>query len=106
MATNERDKLGDNLVPDYITHVKEDGFYGWPWYYMGGHQDPRHAGKHPELKAKVKVPDVLFSRTTRRCGSSSTKANSSPPTIATLFAAAHGSWNKGTRTGYKSFACR
>jgi glucose/arabinose dehydrogenase len=59
-STNERDALGDNLVPDYITHVEEGGFYGWPWYYMGGHQDPRHAGKHPELKSKVLTPDVLL----------------------------------------------
>ena len=49
-SVNERDGLGDNLVPDYITHVQEGGFYGWPWWYMGGHQDPRHEGKHPELK--------------------------------------------------------
>ena len=59
-SANERDALGNNLVPDYITHVQEDGFYGWPWYYMGGHQDPRQAGKHPELKSKVIVPDVLL----------------------------------------------
>ena len=59
-SVNERDELGDNLVPDYITHVQEGGFYGWPWYYMGDHQDPRHEGKHPELKSKVIVPDVLL----------------------------------------------
>ena len=59
-SVNERDGLGDNLVPDYITHVEEGGFYGWPWYYIGGNQDPRHEGKHPELKDKVKVPDVLL----------------------------------------------
>ncbi len=52
-SVNERDALGDNLVPDYITHVQDGGFYGWPWWYMGGHQDPRHEGKHPELKDKV-----------------------------------------------------
>ena len=57
---NERDGLGDNLVPDYITHVEEGGFYGWPWYYIGPNQDPRHKGKHPELKDKVIVPDVLL----------------------------------------------
>ena len=57
---NERDELGDNLVPDYITHVEPGGFYGWPWFYMGGNQDPRLAGKHPELKSKVLVPDVLL----------------------------------------------
>src|SRR5260370_1978026 len=59
-SVNERDALGDNLVPDYITHVEEGGFYGWPWWYMGGHQDPRHKGKHPELKEKAIVPDVLL----------------------------------------------
>ena len=59
-SVNERDALGDNLVPDYITHVEPGGFYGWPWFYMGGNQDPRLAGKHPELKSKVIVPDVLL----------------------------------------------
>ena len=59
-SVNERDGLGDNLVPDYITHVQEGGFYGWPWWYMGGHQDPRHKGKHPELKDKVITPDVIL----------------------------------------------
>ena len=63
-SVNERDALGDNLVPDYITHVEPGGFYGWPWWYMGGVQggvqDPRHQGKHPELKARVITPDVLI----------------------------------------------
>src|SRR5439155_1195457 len=59
-STNERDGLGDNVVPDYITHVQDGGFYGWPWWYMGGHQDPRHKGKHPELKDKIITPDVLL----------------------------------------------
>ena len=59
-SVNERDRLGDDLVPDYITHVKEGGFYGWPWFYIGGNIDPRHAGKHPELRDKVIVPDVLL----------------------------------------------
>src|ERR1700689_4808182 len=59
-STNELDALGNNLVPDYITHGQEDGFDGWPWYYMGGIQDPRQAGKRPELKSKVIVPDVLL----------------------------------------------
>ena len=46
-SVNERDDLGDNLVPDYITHIQDGGFYGWPWFYMGGNQDPKHKGKHP-----------------------------------------------------------
>jgi len=58
-SVNERDELGDNLPPDYITSVKDGGFYGWPFYYTGGHPDPRFPGKHPELKDKVIVPDVL-----------------------------------------------
>lgn len=57
---NERDLLGDNLVPDYITHIEEGGFYGWPWFYIGPHQDLRHDGKHLDLKNKVIVPDVLL----------------------------------------------
>jgi glucose/arabinose dehydrogenase len=59
-SVNERDELGDNLPPDYITHVQDGGFYGWPWYYIGNHPDPKHIGKHPELAAKVIVPDVLI----------------------------------------------
>ena len=67
-SVNERDGLGDNLVPDYITHVQDGGFYGWPWWYMGSHQDPRHAGKHPELKDKVIVPDVIAEPAQRVAG--------------------------------------
>src|SRR5579883_1036017 len=59
-SVNERDEMGDNLPPDYITHVEDGGFYGWPWYYLGDHPDPRHEGKHPELARKVIVPDVLL----------------------------------------------
>src|ERR1700687_5685335 len=59
-ATNERDALGDNLVPDYTTHVQDGGFYGWPWYYMGGNHDPRLPDSHPDWRAKVVTPDVLI----------------------------------------------
>jgi glucose/arabinose dehydrogenase len=59
-SVNERDGLGDDLAPDYISHVEEGGFYGWPWYYLGGSPDPRLQGKHPELKDKTIVPDVLL----------------------------------------------
>jgi len=58
-SVNERDNLGNHLVPDYVTSVPKGGFFGWPWFYMGGHQDPRLAGKHPELQSKVLTPDVL-----------------------------------------------
>ena len=59
-STNERDGFGDDLVPDYVTRVREGAFYGWPWFYIGNHEDPRHAGERPDLKDKVTVPDVLI----------------------------------------------
>jgi glucose/arabinose dehydrogenase len=101
-SVNERDALGDNLVPDYITRVKEGGFYGWPWFYMGGHQDPRHAGEHPELQDKVLTPEVLLqSHSASLCMTFYT--GSSFPSEFKLdgFAAEHGSWNRAKRTGYK-----
>jgi glucose/arabinose dehydrogenase len=101
-STNERDALGDNLVPDYVTHVKEDAFYGWPWYYMGDHQDPRHAGKHPELKGKILVPDVLVSPHNASLGLTFYTARQFPEEFrGDLFAAEHGSWNRAYRTGYE-----
>jgi glucose/arabinose dehydrogenase len=99
-SVNERDALGDNLVPDYITHVKEGGFYGWPWYYMGANQDPRHAGKHPELKDKVIVPDVLLQPHNASLGMSFYEGAQFPPAYrGDLFAAEHGSWNRSRRAG-------
>ena len=59
-SVNERDELGDNLPPDYVTRVKRGGFYGWPWYYLGAHEDPRLKGIRPDLKDKVTVPDMLL----------------------------------------------
>jgi glucose/arabinose dehydrogenase len=127
-STNERDALGNNLVPDYITHVREGGFYGWPWWYMGQHQDPRHPGKHPELKEKVITPDILlnphfaslemtFYPTTAAllahpacatlprpapCAQRSVPASVFPPAYrGDGFAAEHGSWNRAQRTGYE-----
>lgn len=101
-STNERDALGDNLVPDYITHVQEGGFYGWPWYYIGGHQDPRHEGKHPELKAKVLVPDVLLQPHNASLQLTFYQATQFPAEYrGDIFAAQHGSWNKSIRTGYE-----
>lgn len=101
-STNERDKLGDNLVPDYITSVKEDGFYGWPWYYMGSNQDPRHAGKHPELKGKVIVPDVLLQPHFASLEMLFYQGSQFPSGYkGDAFAAEHGSWNKSNRAGYE-----
>ncbi len=101
-STNERDRLGNNLVPDYITSVKEDGFYGWPWYYMGGHQDPRHAGKHPELKDKVIVPDVLLQPHFASLEMAFYEGKQFPSQYTgDAFAAEHGSWNRSKRSGYQ-----
>lgn len=101
-SVNERDGLGDNLVPDYITHVSEGGFYGWPWWYMGGHQDPRHKGKHPELRAKVITPDVLLQAHNASLNFSFYTGNQFPAEYqGDIFAAEHGSWNKAVRVGYE-----
>ena len=59
-AVNERDGLGDDLPPDYATHVAQGAFYGWPWYYLGDHQDPRHKGERADLANSVTTPDVLI----------------------------------------------
>ena len=101
-AVNERDKLGDDLVPDYVTRVREKAFYGWPWYYLGDHEDPRQAGARKDLAGKVTLPDVLL------------QPHSAPLQITfyqgamfpveyrgSAFVALHGSWNRGSRTGYK-----
>jgi len=101
-SVNERDELGDNLPPDYITHVQEGGFYGWPWYYIGGNQDPRHAGKHPELKDKVIVPDVLVQPHFASLEMLFYQGEQFPPEYrGDIFAAEHGSWNRTVRTGYE-----
>ncbi|MGH9597175.1 MAG: PQQ-dependent sugar dehydrogenase [Edaphobacter sp.] len=101
-STNERDNLGDNLVPDYITSVKEDGFYGWPWYYMGGHQDPRLMGKHPELKNKVITPDVILQPHFASLQMTFYTGKQFPSAYdGDAFAAEHGSWNRAKRAGYE-----
>jgi glucose/arabinose dehydrogenase len=101
-SVNERDELGDNLVPDYITHVQEGGFYGWPYFYIGGNQDPRLSGKHPELRNKVIVPDVLLQPHNASLELTFYEGSQFPPEYkGEIFAAEHGSWNKSVRTGYE-----
>jgi len=101
-SVNERDGLGDNLVPDYITHVQEGGFYGWPWWYIGGHQDPRHKGKHPELKDKAIVPDVLLQPHNASLEFAFYQGQQFPAEYkGDIFASEHGSWNKAVRVGYE-----
>jgi glucose/arabinose dehydrogenase len=101
-SVNERDALGDNLVPDYITHVQDGGFYGWPWWYMGGHQDPRHPGKHPELNDKVITPDVILQPHNASLEMTFYDGKQFPAEYqGDVFASEHGSWNKSTRVGYE-----
>jgi glucose/arabinose dehydrogenase len=105
-STNERDGLGDDLVPDYITRVKEGGFYGWPWYYLGNHEDPRHAGERPDLAGQAIVPDVLLQSHSASLQISFYTATSGVAAFpeeyrGDIFAAFHGSWNRSSRTGYK-----
>jgi len=101
-SVNERDDIGDNLPPDYITHVQEGGFYGWPWYYIGPNEDPRLTGKHPELKDKVIVPDVLLEPHNASLELTFYGAQQFPEKYRRgIFAAEHGSWNRSVRTGYE-----
>jgi glucose/arabinose dehydrogenase len=101
-SVNERDGLGDNLVPDYITHVQEGGFYGWPWWYMGSHQDPRHEGNHPELKDKAIVPDVMLQPHNASLEFIFYQGDKFPAEYrGDIFASEHGSWNKSVRVGYE-----
>ena len=101
-SVNERDALGDDLVPDYITHVQPDGFYGWPWWYIGAHQDPRHQGKHPELKDKVITPDVLLQPHYASLEMTFYEGQQFPREYdGDIFASEHGSWNRAVRTGYE-----
>lgn len=101
-SVNERDDLGDDLVPDYITHIQQGGFYGWPYYYMGGHPDPRLQGKHPELKDKVITPDVILQPHTASLQMLFYEGNQFPAEYrGDVFAAQHGSWNKARRVGYE-----
>jgi len=101
-STNERDELGDNLPPDYITHVPEGGFFGWPYYYTGGHPDPRLKGAHPELKNKTLVPDVLLPPHNASLELAFYEGSQFPAEYkGDIFASEHGSWNRKIRTGYE-----
>jgi glucose/arabinose dehydrogenase len=106
-SVNERDELGDNLPPDYVTRVKQGGFYGWPWYYLGAHEDPRLKGIRPDLKGKVTVPDTLIQAHSAPLGMVVYQAPAGAKHAfpkeyeGDIFLALHGSWNRGIRTGYR-----
>ncbi len=101
-AVNERDGLGDDLPPDYVTRVRDGAFYGWPWYYIGAHEDPAHAGERRDLAGRVTVPDVLIQPHSAPLGMTLYTGTSFPPAYrGDAFVALHGSWNRAQRTGYK-----
>ncbi len=101
-VVNERDGLGNNLPPDYATAVHQGAFYGWPWYYIGGHEDTRVASRRPDLAGSVTVPDVLIQPHSAPLGITFYDAGQFPPDYrGDAFVALHGSWNRGQRTGYK-----
>ena len=105
-TVNERDLLGDDLVPDYSTRVREGGYYGWPWYYIGAHEDPRLEGQRPDLREQAVVPDVLYqahsAALTLTFYTATGGAAAFPAEyLGDGFAVLHGSWNRAARTGHK-----
>ncbi len=101
-STNERDGLGDNVPPDYVTRVRAGAYYGWPWYYIGDHEDPRHRGERPDLAGTMTNPDVLLQPHSASLQMIFYTGRQFPRAYwGDAFAAEHGSWNRGRRTGYK-----
>ena len=101
-AVNERDELGDNTPFEYATHVVDGAFYGWPWYYIGGHEDPRQAGNRPDLRDKVTVPDVFMQAHSAPLQMVFYQGDAFPAGYkGSAFVTMHGSWNRQNRTGYK-----
>ena len=102
VTVNERDGLGDGLVPDYLTHVQRGAFYGWPYSYLGAHPDPDYGAKRPDLVAKAVVPDLLFHAHSAPLGLIFYEGAQFPASFkGDAFVALHGSWNSGAPTGYK-----
>jgi glucose/arabinose dehydrogenase len=101
-ATNERDGLGDNLPPDYATRIEPGAFYGWPWFYIGDHPDPRHKGERADLAERIQVPDVLIQPHSAPLGIVFYTGTMFPASYrGDAFVTLHGSWNRSKRTGYK-----
>lgn len=101
-AVNERDELGDDLVPDYITSVKRDAFYGWPYAYYGNNLDPRMKGERKDLAAKSVVPDVPVGAHTASLGLAFYNKTAFPEKYRNgAFVGQHGSWNRAKISGYK-----
>jgi len=106
-AVQERDRLGDDLAPDYVTAIKEGGFYGWPYAYAGGFQDPRHKGERPDLVKEMITGDVLIQAHSAILGLTFYEGKMFPKEYkGDVFVALHGSWNRTKRTGYKIIRIR
>jgi glucose/arabinose dehydrogenase len=87
--------------------VRDGAFYGWPWYYLGANEDPRHRGERPDLKDKITVPDVLIQAHSASMGMIIYDGDQFPSEyVGDAFAAQHGSWNRAKRTGYKVIRAR
>lgn len=101
-VVNERDQLGDNLVPDFLTSIRKGGFYGWPYSYFGQHVDPRHHGEHPEFVAKAIEPDYSLGPHTASLGLAFYRGTTFPQHYrGGAFVGQHGSWNRSEMTGYQ-----
>ena len=101
-AVNERDEMGDNLPPDYLTSLKDGGFYGWPYSYIGDNVDPRVKPQKPELVAKAVIPDVLLGAHVAPLQFAFYNGNQFPESYrGGIFLAEHGSWNRASRSGYQ-----
>ncbi|MPV36371.1 hypothetical protein GB881_04775 [Georgenia subflava] len=101
-TVNERDHLGADVVPDMLTTVEGGAFYGWPWYYAGGFEDPAHAGERPDLADQVTAPDVLIQAHSSTMQLLFYDAQAFPAEYhGDAFATLRGSWNREHRTGYK-----
>jgi glucose/arabinose dehydrogenase len=101
-AMNERDNLGDDLVPDYATSLRDGGFYGWPYSYIGKNYDPRYQGAFPDLVNRAIVPDVLLPAHAAALGITFYDGNQFPQRYRSgAFVALHGSWNRSVAAGYK-----
>jgi glucose/arabinose dehydrogenase len=101
-AVNERDELGGDLVPDYMTSVRDGGFYGWPYSYFGQHVDARVEPPRPDLVSRAIVPDYALGPHTASLGLAYTTSNAlTPPLQRGMFVGQHGSWNRRPRSGYK-----
>ena len=99
---NERDEIGSDLVPDYLTSVRDGGFYGWPYSYFGQHVDARVQPPNPELVAKAIAPDYALGPHTASLGLASSEGARLPATFASgVFVGQHGSWNRRPHSGYK-----